>query len=134
MDQGVKKSILIIDDFEESVEIMQERLVRQGYDVMVAYDGENGLEMASEKKPDLILLDIMLPRMDGWEVLEKLKKDEGVSSIPVIYMTAYTTIQYEGERKRAMQAGAADFLKKPFDLDELVRKINDCIRGDSNPN
>jgi len=121
----VSSKILVIDDVEENADIVKTKLNHEGFEVEVAYDGESGLEIARRELPALILCDIMLPKMDGWEVLEHLRKNEATQHIPVIFMTAYTTLQFSGEKKRAVESGAVDYLKKPFDLNEmtaLVRK------------
>jgi len=119
------KKILIIDDVEENADIVRMKLKHEGFETLVAADGETGVDLARREKPDLILCDIMLPNMDGWEVLKALRRDAATSTIPVIFMTAYASLQYSGERRRAQEEGAVDFLKKPFDLaemSELVRK------------
>ena len=116
-DEG--KVILIIDDSEESLEIVSTKMAHMGYTIETAENGETGIMKAQQIAPKIILLDIMLPKMDGWEVLARLKADEGTKKIPVIFMTAYTTIQYAGERQRAIELGAVDYIKKPFDLNEL---------------
>lgn len=120
------KHILVIDDIEENSDIIQTKLSFAGYRVDVAADGETGLKMARENAPDLILCDIMLPNMDGWGVLDAIREDPATAGIPFVFMTAYTTIQFSGEKRRAIEQGAVDYLKKPFDLNEmlaLVRKI-----------
>ena len=126
---GVKK-ILVIDDVEENTDIIKTKLCFAGYEVIVATDGETGIEQARQAHPDLILCDIMLPRMDGWDVLSTLHMDERTARIPIIFMTAYTTIQFAGEKRRALEKGAVDFLKKPFDLSEMLEKVRRQI-GDA---
>jgi len=121
------KRVLVIDDVEENVDIIDAKLTHIGYEVISAYDGETGVEKATVKRPDLILLDIMLPGMDGWAVLEKLKANPRTKNIPVIFMTAYTTIQFAGEKSRAIQNGAVDYLKKPFNLSEMVDLVEKHI-------
>jgi CheY-like chemotaxis protein len=118
-----KKTILVIDDVEENVEIVQKRLEHDGFSVVAAFDGEEGLNQMKRHKPDLVLCDIMLPKKDGWEVLESAHKDPDLNRIPVILMTAYTTIQFRGERDRAKELGAVDYLKKPFDLSEMSEMV-----------
>ncbi|HPM76452.1 MAG TPA: response regulator [bacterium] len=123
MSENEKKKVLVIDDVEENADIVRVKLKHEGYNVLVAMDGESGVELARAEIPDLILCDIMLPRMDGWEVLETLRRDSATAAIPVIFMTAYTTIQFSGERKRAQDLGAVDYLKKPFDLSEMTALV-----------
>ena len=122
-----KKRVLVIDDVEENVDIIQQKLSHSGYEVLAAYDGEEGLKAIREKRPDLVLCDIMLPKMDGWKILEEVRKDGDIKDIPIILMTAYTTIQYRGERKRAIELGAVDYLKKPFDLSEMANLVKTHI-------
>jgi len=118
-----KKRVLVIDDNEETLEIISTKLAHLGYLVETAPDGETGLDLARRLSPRLILCDLMLPRMDGWEVLEKLKSEEETKDIPVILITAYTTIQFSGERRRAIEGGAVEYLRKPFDLEEMANLV-----------
>ena len=111
-----KKRVLVIDDNEETLEIISTKLAHLGYLVESAPDGETGLDLARRLSPRLILLDIMLPRMDGWEVLEELRSTEETKNIPVILITAYTTIQFSGERQRAELWGSGVIISPcPFD-------------------
>jgi len=125
-----QKKILIIDDVEENVDIISQKLSHLGYEVREAYDGEQGLELIKTEKPDLILCDIMLPKVDGWELLARISEDPETRGIPVILMTAYTTIQFRGERKRAIELGAVDYLKKPFDLSEMAKLVKKHLGDD----
>ena len=118
-----KKTILVIDDVEENVDIITQKLKAIGYNVISAYEGNTGLSLARQEKPDLVLCDIMLPGIDGWEILAAIRRDENIDKVPVILMTAYTTIQFRGERRRAIELGATDYLKKPFDLSEMVELV-----------
>jgi CheY-like chemotaxis protein len=126
----MKTTVLVIDDMEENIDIISAKLKHLGYNIEFALDGESGLKKAQELKPDLILLDIMLPKMDGWQVLEKIRSDERLDKIPCIMMTAYTTIQFQGEREQAMKKGAADYLKKPFDLNDLAALVAQYTRNE----
>ncbi|MCB9479817.1 MAG: response regulator [Deltaproteobacteria bacterium] len=121
------KPVLVIDDSDDNLEIIRAKLTHVGYRIKTALDGETGLHMAREFSPGVILCDIMLPRMDGWEVLSRLKADPATKDIPVILMTAYTTIQYQGERSRALELGAAEYLKKPMDLNEMTRLVGEYL-------
>lgn len=114
------KVILVIDDVEENVDIISQKLTHLGYRVIPAYDGEEGLNLIKKERPNLVLCDIMLPKIDGWDILASVNDDPEISHIPIILMTAYTTIQFRGERKRAIELGAVDYLKKPFDLSDMV--------------
>jgi len=117
------KTILVIDDVEENVDIIKQKLIFIGYKVLTAFDGEEGFNSIKRNKPDLVLCDIMLPKMDGWKILKGVGDDDEIRNIPVILMTAYTTIQFRGERKRAIELGAVDYLKKPFDLSEMAKLV-----------
>ena len=122
------KKVLIIDDFEENAEILKEHLETTGLRVDLACDGETGLEKARALDPDLILLDVMLPRMDGWDVMERLRAGDFARRTPVIFMTAYSSLDEEGDRKRARELGACAYLRKPFSLDELVAQVTSNCR------
>lgn len=122
-----KKTILVIDDVEENVDIIRQKLTHSGYEVIAAYDGQQGLTMLKEKKPALVLCDIMLPKLDGWGILTTAKNDPETKDIPIILMTAYTTIQFKGERLRAIEQGAVDYLKKPFDLSEMAKLVEKTL-------
>ena len=115
-----KNKILVIDDELEVVELFKKRLERIGYQVITATDGREGFKRACEQKPDLILLDIIMPEVDGLAVLRKLKKEESTCGIPVIMVTAkgWTNSVFEAERY-----GATDYIIKPFHWSELLRFI-----------
>ncbi|MCZ7583498.1 MAG: response regulator [Deltaproteobacteria bacterium] len=129
-DMSGAPTILIIDDNDENLDILSAKLTREGYRTLTAGDGETGLEIARKEKPALIILDIMLPRVDGWQVLERLRRNPATAAIPVMLMTAYTSIQFEGERRRAVEAGASEFLKKPVDLRELADVVRRHVGGE----
>ena len=120
-----KKRILIVEDEQELVKALQVRLGAAGYEVIVAYDGKEGLEKAQEGKPDLILLDILMPQMDGFETLEKLKQDSQTKAIPVIILTAKS--QFEDVTKTT-NLGAEDYIVKPFDYIAMLGKIKRVLR------
>lgn len=115
------KKILVIDDAEFILESTSTLLTFEGYEVLTAADGEEGLKLAFEHKPDLILCDISMPKIDGYEVLERIRANQSTSTIPFIFLTAFT----EKENMRlGMQKGADDFLVKPYTRDELINAIN----------
>jgi len=95
-------------------------LVRRGYEVEIAVDGREGLSMASASSPDLILLDLSLPEMDGWEVLRRLKQDPKMKSIPVVALTAHALVT---DRNRALEAGFDDYDIKPVEMPRLLQKM-----------
>ncbi len=116
------KKILIVDDEINFVKMVQVRLEANGYDVEVAFDGEEGLEKAEEVMPDLILLDIMMPKKDGYTFLLELKKNDAMKAIPVIALTAKP-----GMKDMFELEGAKDYITKPFESDQLLTKIRDLI-------
>ena len=114
-------SILLVEDNEMNRDMLSRRLIRRGFEVSVAIDGEEGIEMAIAQKPDLVLMDLSLPGIDGWEATRRLKADPGTAEIPVIALTAHALAEDEG---RAKEAGCDDFDIKPVDLKRLLGKIN----------
>jgi len=117
----MKKKILIIEDEKILRTLLAQTLSREGFEVKEAVDGEEGLEKAKTEKPDLILLDLILPTIDGYEVLERLKKDPFTESIPVMIIS---NLGQDEEIQRGLKLGAVDFLiKAHFTLDEISEKI-----------
>jgi two-component system, cell cycle response regulator DivK len=112
--------ILLVEDNEMNRDMLSRRLARRGYEVVVAVDGEQGLAMADAEKPGLILMDMSLPAMDGWEATRRLKASAATRAIPVIALTAHAMA---GDREKALAAGADDFDTKPVELDRLLGKI-----------
>ena len=118
------KKILVVDDQKDNVFVLQERLTREGFEVLSAYDGPTCLTMASEECPDLILLDVMMPGMSGFEVCKKLTENEETKLIPVLLVTALTEAE---DLKEGFQAGAFDYIKKPFNRVELIARIKSAL-------
>jgi DNA-binding response OmpR family regulator len=119
-----KRKILIVDDEPDLVEIVSSSLIESGYLVITASDGEEGLKKAIEESPDLILLDIMMPKMDGYEFLNKLKRTRGLWHIPVVMVTA------KGETRSILKSQdlqASDYLIKPFDANKLLNMVGRYI-------
>jgi two-component system cell cycle response regulator DivK len=112
--------ILLVEDNEMNRDMLSRRLIRRGYEVVVALDGEQGLAMAEAERPHLILMDMSLPMMDGWEATRRLKASPGTQAIPIIALTAHAMA---GDREKALAAGADDFDTKPVELDRLLAKI-----------
>ena len=106
-------------------DMLSRRLTRNGYDVVIAVNGQEGIEMAASEKPDLILMDMSLPVLDGWEATRKLKADPATASIPVIALTAHAM---ESDREKALAAGCDDFDTKPVELPRLLGKIDDMLK------
>jgi DNA-binding response OmpR family regulator len=119
-----KKRILIVDDESDLIELVKLRLEANGYEVMVAGDGQSGLDKARAEKPDLIVLDVMLPKIDGYKVCRMLKFDEKYRHIPIIMFTARAQ---ESDRKTGEQVGADAYITKPFDPAALLLKMNDLL-------
>ena len=117
-------SLLVVDDNEMNRDLLSRRLERQGYRVTVAVDGRQALEILNREDFNLVLLDIMLPEMNGYQVLEQLKADQALSHIPVIITTALD--EADGKAK-CIELGAEDYLTKPFNPVMLKSRISDCL-------
>jgi two-component system, cell cycle response regulator DivK len=115
-----KRRILIVEDNMDNYELVRFILERAGYDVFLAVNGRDGVDAARFQKPDLILMDLGLPEMDGWLAAEKLKADEATKSIPLYALTAHTL---PGERKRAISAGCDGYVSKPIHVDTFLNMI-----------
>lgn len=116
--------ILIVDDEPDLAETVRFSLELEGYNVLVATNGEEGLNVARQEKPDLILLDLMLPKLDGYKVCRLLKFDERYKSIPILMLTARTQ---EKDKILGKETGANEYITKPFDMDELMAKIKSYL-------
>ena len=112
--------ILLVEDNEMNRDMLSRRLQRRGYEVLTAVDGESGLALTQSDAPALVLMDMSLPGIDGWEVTRQLKADPATRAIPVIALTAHAMA---GDREQALAAGCDDFDIKPIDLDRLLGKI-----------
>ncbi|HTV36243.1 MAG TPA: response regulator [Xanthobacteraceae bacterium] len=120
--------ILLVEDNEMNRDMLSRRLTRNGFDIVMAVNGQEGLDLASSEKPDLILLDMSLPVMDGWEAARRLKADAATAKIPVIALTAHAMVQ---DKEKALAAGCDDFDTKPVELPRLLEKINGLLRNGS---
>jgi CheY-like chemotaxis protein len=118
--------ILLVEDNEMNRDMLSRRLIRRGFDVVIAVDGAQGVGMAVSESPDLILLDMSLPIMNGWDVAQKLKADSGTSSIPIIALTAHAM---GGDREKALGAGCDEYETKPVDFTRLLKKISNFLDG-----
>lgn len=116
----MNKKILIVEDNEMNRDMLSRRLARKGYEVILAEDGAAGLDMMENEQPDLVLMDMGLPVMDGWTATAKAKANPNLATIPVIALTAHAL---EEDRIRAMEAGADDFDTKPVNLAGLLIKM-----------
>ena len=116
--------ILYVEDNEDNVYVLRNRLTRLGHDVLIAPDGAQGIEMALAEKPDLIIMDLSLPVLDGWEATRRLKASDDTRDIPVIALSAHAM---SGDREKALEAGCNDFDTKPVDFPRLRGKIQALI-------
>ncbi|MBM3824435.1 MAG: response regulator [Verrucomicrobia bacterium] len=114
------RKILLVEDNEMNRDMLSRRLIRRGFDIVLATDGEQAIRLAQTERPDLILMDMSLPVLDGWEATRQLKANEATRSIPIIALTAHA-MQSDEERARA--AGCDDFDTKPIELPRLLAKI-----------
>lgn len=117
--------ILIVEDNEENREGLSRRLKRRGYDVVMAVDGREGVVMADSEKPDLILMDMNLPELDGWEASRQVRAGETTRAIPIIALTAHAL---SGDKERALAAGCTDYHTKPVELSKLLEQIESILR------
>lgn len=120
-----KKRILIVDDEKDLVETVAFRLQANGYEVISAYDGQEGLDKAKKEKPDLIILDLMLPKIDGYKVCRMLKFDEKYKKIPIILFTACVQ---EEDKKLGQDVGADSYMTKPFEPQALLTQIKELLK------
>ncbi|MCF7764906.1 MAG: response regulator [Verrucomicrobia bacterium] len=118
--------ILLVEDNEMNRDMLCRRLERRGFQITIAVDGSEGIEKARTEKPDLILMDMSLPVIDGWEATRQLKADEATRSIPVIALTAHAM---SGDEEKARAAGCDDFDSKPVDLVRLLGKIESNLKA-----
>ena len=116
--------ILYVEDNEDNVYMLSRRLKRKGFDIVVAVDGEQGVEMASTEKPDLILMDLSLPKMDGWTATKHIKNNDELKSIPIIALSAHAM---EEHKQRALDSGCNDYDTKPVDINRLLSKISEQL-------
>ena len=119
------KKILIIDDEFPMRYLIEHQLKREGFDVALAKDGPDGLTAVSKHKPDLVVLDVMMPGMDGFTVCENMRADEQLSRVPVIMLSAKTDVQ---SKRRGLEVGAAKYLTKPISPDDLTHHVRDVLR------
>jgi two-component system cell cycle response regulator DivK len=117
--------ILIIEDNEMNRDMLSRRLIRSGYEVEEAFDGKEGVAAARRIQPDLILMDVSLPEMDGWEATLLLKASPDTRHIPIIILTAHATLD---DREKARAAGSDEYETKPVEFPRLVRKIESLLR------
>lgn len=116
--------ILVVEDSPMIQEILVERLRFRNYEVVVANDGKEGIEVAEQEKPDLILMDISLPVMDGWEATNQIRSIEAIKNVPIIALTAHALVE---DRNKSLAIGCNDFETKPINFSQLVLKIKNLL-------
>ena len=117
--------ILVVEDNEDNRDSLSRRLERRGFEVLLATDGRHGVEMAAAEKPDLILMDMNMPEMDGWEATRKIKSTPDAADVPVIALTAHAMT---GDRERALDAGCSDYHTKPVEFPKLLAQIETLLQ------
>ena len=116
-----RKRVLVVEDNMDTYELVHFILEKNGYDTFLAVNGRDGVNAAIKQKPDLIIMDLSMPEMDGWTATGLIKNDPQTSSIPLIALTAHAL---PGDRQRAMDAGSDEYITKPMDLGDLVEAVN----------
>ncbi len=124
------KKVLVVDDSESIVNLISIKLSNEGYEVVKAYDGEEALDKAKIERPDLILLDVMMPKIDGKEVCRRLKADPEFSSTPIVMLTAVGEFE---EQLKGLELGADEYLTKPFDPGQLAKVVKYLLEGGERP-
>ncbi len=114
------KRILVVEDRQDNITLIMDILQSLDYQVLHAWDGESGVQLTREEQPDLVLMDLSLPEMDGWTAASQLKADATTQQIPIIALTAHAML---GDRERAIEAGCDDYISKPINFRELAQKI-----------
>ena len=122
MDKG---RILIVEDNMDTYELVHFILEKNGFETFLAVNGRDGVTAAQKQKPDLIIMDMAMPEMDGWTATAQIKRDENLSSIPLLALTAHAL---PGDRQRAMDAGCDEYVTKPMDLDDLVETVQYWVK------
>lgn len=129
MAQAAKPKILVIDDEEALVKSIQ-RTLQKEYDLFAAYSGAQGLQLARQVQPDLIILDIIMPGMDGYETCRHLRQDPALQSVPILFLSALSTVE---SKLTGFDIGADDYLTKPFDIRELLSRVRAILRRSTTP-
>jgi CheY-like chemotaxis protein len=122
--------LLLVEDNEMNRDMLSRRLQRKGYEVTLALDGQQGIDLARAQKPDLVLMDMSLPVVDGWEATRRLKAEEATRDIPIIALTAHAMA---GDREKALEAGCDDYDTKPIELPRLLGKIEALLQKRAAP-
>jgi CheY-like chemotaxis protein len=120
----------LVEDNEMNRDMLSRRLIRRGYEIVMAFDGEQGVATAQAEKPDLVLMDMSLPGIDGWEATRRIKADAATKTIPVIALTAHAM---SDDRAKALEAGCDEYDTKPIDLERLLPKIEALLKLNASP-
>ena len=123
-------TLLYVEDNEDNIYMLKTRLTRKGFDVLIAMNGVEGVAMAAAEQPELILMDLSLPVLDGWEAARQIKAAESTRHIPIIALSAHAML---GDREKALAAGCDDFDTKPVELDRLIKKIESLRAKNGRP-
>lgn len=118
--------ILLVEDNEMNKDMLSRRLIKRGYDVVMAVDGLQAVALAETESPDLILMDLSLPLLDGWEATKRIRAIPKTQAVPIIALTAHAM---SGDKEKAMQAGCNDYATKPIDMTDLLSKIDNLLKG-----
>jgi CheY-like chemotaxis protein len=118
--------ILVVEDNEENRDSLKRRLERRGFEVLVAEDGQKGVDTAAAERPDLVLMDMNMPVLDGWEATRRIKAQPALAATPVIALTAHAMT---GDRERAIEAGCVDYHTKPIDFPKLLSQLENILGG-----
>lgn len=122
--EAIIPKILLVEDNEVNADMLRRRLERKGYSTITAQDGEQGYELAHLERPDLILMDISLPALDGWQVAKLVKANDATRHIPIIVLTAHALFD---DRARVLETGCSDYQTKPIDFERLIQKIETLL-------
>ena len=118
------KKVLLVEDNEMNRDMLSRRLTKRGFNVIIAVDGREGIDLAKKEMPDVILMDMSLPEIDGWEATKRIKAGDATKNIPLIALTAHAMA---GDREKALQAGCDDYDTKPIDFQRLLEKIEKAL-------
>jgi two-component system cell cycle response regulator DivK len=116
--------VLLVEDNEMNRDMLSRRLIRRGFEMVFAVDGQQGVELAKSERPDIILMDMSLPVIDGWEATRRIKSDDAIKSVPVIGLSAHAMA---GDREKAIEAGCDDYDTKPVELERLIGKMEKLL-------
>jgi two-component system cell cycle response regulator DivK len=118
--------VLLVEDNEMNRDMLSRRLIRRGFEVIFAVDGQQGVDLAKSQRPDIILMDMSLPVIDDWEATRRVKSDDATRAVPVIGLTAHAM---SGDREKAMEAGCDDYDTKPVELERLIGKMEKLLNA-----